>query len=113
MHDHAGEYIVGTWREWRSYLKGHVHGYKRLHPCRDCGETDIDLLTFHHRDPALKERTISDGGNFDSLDDLYAEIAKCDVLCKECHRAEHGHYGAKKRSRLRCWLWRLYRRVRQ
>src|ERR1700680_1765034 len=55
--------------------------------CADCGETDLVVLEFDHLDPALKLDTLSQmiwGGS--SLKRIAAELAKCDVVCANCHR---------------------------
>jgi 5-methylcytosine-specific restriction endonuclease McrA len=52
-------------------------------PCRHCGSRDD--LQIDHVDPAAKSFTI----NFERrLADVYAELAKCQVLCKPCHKAK-------------------------
>jgi hypothetical protein len=55
-------------------------------PCAECGGTFPPyVMDFHHRDPAEKEFNI--GTNvMKNLDSLLAEIAKCDVVCANCHR---------------------------
>ncbi len=58
--------------------------YVRTHPCVDCGEADPLVLDFDHlRD---KEFTIARAFGDVSLDNLLAEIAKCEVRCANCHR---------------------------
>jgi hypothetical protein len=55
-------------------------------PCADCGGKFPDYcMDFHHRDRTTKSFTI---GHFilGSLAGLKAEIAKCDVVCANCHR---------------------------
>jgi hypothetical protein len=37
-----------------------IHEYLEMHPCEECGEAEIRVLQFHHRDPDQKEYTISD-----------------------------------------------------
>jgi hypothetical protein len=64
-----------------------VFEYLRANPCTDCGETDISVLEFDHRDRALKELTVAElitQGY--SLERVMREIAKCDVRCANCHR---------------------------
>ena len=46
-------------------------------------------LDFHHRDPSLKAFSISVRAPDVSLEVLLIEIAKCDVLCANCHRLVH------------------------
>ncbi len=45
------------------------------------------VLEFHHRDPASKLANVSELVNAGTMRQLLAEIAKCDVLCANCHRA--------------------------
>ena len=66
--------------------------------CKRCEESHPATLDLHHRDPAsknprLKRKNASTtrrtGGYFWrdlSYDDLSKELAKCDVLCSNCHR---------------------------
>lgn len=55
-------------------------------PCADCGGTfPLVCMDFDHRDPAAKLYTISNGLQR-SHASLIAEIAKCDVICSNCHR---------------------------
>lgn len=56
----------------------------RSNPCVDCGQDDIEVLQFDHRDPAEKVAEISrllTGATQRLLD----EIGKCDVRCANCH----------------------------
>lgn len=56
--------------------------------CVSCGETDVACLDFHHRDPETKEGHIGEFRKF-GMKRLLTEIAKCDVLCANCHRKHH------------------------
>ena len=56
--------------------------------CVVCGEKDPSCLDFHHRDPSTKEGHIGEFRHFGTKRVL-AEIAKCDVLCANCHRKHH------------------------
>jgi hypothetical protein len=59
--------------------------YLSDHPCVDCGEADIVVLEFdHQRDKLLNVSVLSREGY--SLDKLKQEIAKCEVVCANCHR---------------------------
>ena len=58
--------------------------------CIDCGEKDVVVLGFHHRDPAAKLFNVSQNRSV-RYALLEAEIAKCDILCANCHlRRHHG-----------------------
>ncbi len=64
--------------------------YLSEHPCVDCGEADILLLDFDHRDPVLKLRSVSMMIKY-NLENLKKEIDKCDIRCVRCHRIKtHG-----------------------
>lgn len=55
-----------------------------------CGESHPACIQFHHRDPLTKEGEVSDFVNAGySKDVILAEIAKCDVLCANCHLKQH------------------------
>jgi hypothetical protein len=61
--------------------------YLWAHPCVDCGEKDIVVLHFDHRDRATK--TIEVGRlitRYSSWRQIEREIAKCDVRCANCHQ---------------------------
>ena len=75
-------------REERPRIVAAVAEYLRLHPCVDCGETDIVLLDFDHRDPAMKVAPVSRLSHWASMNIVFAEIAKCDVRCGNCHRTK-------------------------
>jgi ribosomal protein L44E len=83
--------------------------------CIDCGyATCVGALDFHHRDPATKDFSV---GHFDgSLERLLAEVAKCDLLCANCHRTRHAREDAnlvdmhpsaesRRRTKLRAVAW--------
>lgn len=58
--------------------------------CARCPESHVACLDFHHRNPEEKEFDVAKGvNNGCSIERLTHEIAKCDVLCANCHRKEH------------------------
>lgn len=61
--------------------------YLQHHNCIDCGETDILVLEFDHKDRNIKTGEISKmiraGSSFKKIAD---EIQKCEVRCANCHR---------------------------
>ncbi len=62
-----------------------VIDYLRHHPCVDCGESDIVVLEFDHlRDKLMDVSVLCRGGY--SLEKVKHEIAKCEVVCANCHR---------------------------
>ena len=72
-------------------LKDKLKKYKQLHPCVVCGENDLDVLVFHHREPELKEFLVSKivCQALYSWKRILAELDKCDSLCSNCHRKLH------------------------
>jgi hypothetical protein len=57
--------------------------------CIKCNENRWWCLEFHHRDPNEKEKAISWAMWHWGKKRILAEIAKCDVLCANCHRDFH------------------------
>jgi 5-methylcytosine-specific restriction endonuclease McrA len=57
--------------------------------CTDCGKQGpVEELHFHHLDPTTKSFNVGDGRSR-SRSAVLAEIAKCAVLCRDCHAAVH------------------------
>jgi len=65
-----------------------VADHKAAHGCRECGERNPLVLDLHHRHPQEKAFTIGQHLNR-AWSVLEAEIAKCDVLCCNCHQKGH------------------------
>lgn len=65
-----------------------IRDIKRANVCARCGFADFRCLTFHHlRD---KEFEISEAPSMRiSVERLMKEIAKCIILCANCHLIEH------------------------
>ena len=64
-----------------------LYAYMKEHPCVDCGETDILVLEFDHKNPEKKRTEIAillKGGY--SFKTIKKEIDKCDVRCANCHK---------------------------
>jgi hypothetical protein len=76
--------------------------YLIAHPCMNCGEPDPIVLEFHHV-AGLKRDAVAclvhDGFEWPTI---AAEIAKCVVLCANCHRRQTAtsrrHYRARRAS---------------
>jgi hypothetical protein len=72
--------VVLETREW-------LLSYLREHACVDCGNDDVRVLEFDHRDEATKLRAIAIlAGQGFGLARVKAEIGQCDVRCANCHR---------------------------
>jgi len=64
-----------------------IWDYLSQNPCVKCGENDPVVLEFDHRDPKQKHKDLSTLTRASySIEAISNEIAKCDVLCANCHR---------------------------
>src|SRR2546428_2861049 len=73
----------------------------RCVPCADCcGEFPPYVMDFDHRGDASKDFWILQRAGAVSRERLTKELAKCDVLCANCHRART-HARALERRRMR------------
>jgi len=57
--------------------------------CSKCGENHPATLDFHHKGLDAKTENISVMVFNRTWKRVLAEIAKCEVLCANCHRKEH------------------------
>jgi 5-methylcytosine-specific restriction endonuclease McrA len=63
--------------------------YFRAHPCVDCGEPDPLVLEFDHLGDKLF--SIAEGLRDRAWQAILDEIAKCEVVCANCHRRRTAH----------------------
>ena len=57
--------------------------------CATCGyRKNVNALHLHHRDRAAKEIKVSQLNRY-GRPKIKAELAKCDVLCANCHAEHH------------------------
>lgn len=57
--------------------------------CQVCGESEPCCLCFHHLDPSQKETLVSKCWDGRDVVALHLELAKCAVLCHNCHSKVH------------------------
>lgn len=74
--------------------------------CKECGYNKSKAcLTFHHEDANEKRFSISkvmtSKSGF-SIEDIYNEIDKCVILCRNCHRIKH--FDAERYARLKIYI---------
>ena len=71
----------------KAKVKAAVVEFKRsCEGCVLCGEKEPVSLDFHHLDPKAKDGAVA---RQPSIARVLAEIAKCVVLCANCHRKVH------------------------
>lgn len=79
---------------------GLVAEYLSCNACVDCGERDLRVLDFDHRDSTLKTAEVMwlvQNGYSERR--IRAEIAHCDVRCRNCHaRITYDRMGANWRT---------------
>ncbi len=71
------------------------------HPCVDCGEADTLVLEFDHLGD--KRFTIANGLRDRNWDSVLNEMAKCDVVCANCHRRRTARRGGFLRAAVAQW----------
>ena len=86
---HKQERIERSKRQKLELTKWYREYKKTLH-CEDCGQNHPATLEFHHTDPTQKDFNVSRLiAQSTSLRRLKVEMAKCVVLCANCHRIRH------------------------
>lgn len=69
----------------RAETQAAVLAYLAEHPCVDCGEDDVIVLEFDHlRDKTANVSALIAGAS--GVKRVFEEIAKCEVVCANCHR---------------------------
>lgn len=87
--EHREEYIARETARINAHRidnRVRIFEYLSAHPCVDCGETDVIVLEFDHRDRTTKRRDVALLAASSSWKVVAAEIEKCDVRCANCHR---------------------------
>lgn len=80
----------------RAAANAFVIGYLKSHPCVGCGEEDIVVLELDHlRD---KRGNVSVLITSSEVWRIQEEIAKCDVVCCNCHRRRTAARGNRYRN---------------
>jgi hypothetical protein len=85
--------------ELRARNRAFVNDEKMRRGCSECGYRGHPAaLDLHHRDPGTKTTDISDIIGSAGIAKIRAEMAKCDVLCANCHRTLHAQAQAHSES---------------
>lgn len=73
----------------RKAVKEWIDKLKAVSKCSQCPENHPACLQFHHLDRRLKIKSINHMAHNASLKSVQAEIAKCIILCSNCHFKLH------------------------
>jgi hypothetical protein len=74
----------------KNRLRAWLDEYKKCLKCERCGFSDFRALQFHHRERDQKEFNIADMAKQGwSVEGLRREMAKCMILCANCHMILH------------------------
>ena len=86
-HYHANkEQYYERVRAKKAKIKAYLSELKEKTPCTDCGQSyRYYVMQFDHRDPSKKSRNMATIHNAGSWKLMFAELAKCDVVCSNCH----------------------------
>lgn len=80
---------TGRTKEKRKAIRLFLENLKKESGCVRCGEREVVCLDFHH---VLGNKEFNLGfaahGGY-SLERVKQEVAKCVILCCNCHRKEH------------------------
>ncbi len=83
--ERPSDVLVRKRRYWRSQARM-LDGLKQG-ACADCGRRYRPfVIDFDHRDPGEKEYTVSRMIGRAGDAKIMAEVAKCDIVCANCHR---------------------------
>jgi Zn ribbon nucleic-acid-binding protein len=81
---------AATQKRRRHRLRDWLESLKQTLECAECGFDDFRALEFHHTDGQEKDFAIGEMLKDNrSVRAVEREIAKCVVLCANCHRIEH------------------------
>lgn len=84
--NNSAQYAQRT-RDKRNEFRKRIDDLKTNKPCADCGVIYPPyVLDFDHRPGSGKISNVSRLASFGSTAALLAEIAKCDLVCANCHR---------------------------
>ena len=84
--EHCRARIARRARVRRDELQGLLYEFLACHPCTDCGECDPVVLDFDH---VAGDKVANVSALVFALkpwEVVMAEIAKCEVVCANCHR---------------------------
>ena len=84
--EHHNQLIHARMRRLRRDGAQRILEYLRTHPCVDCGEEDPVVLDFDHLSDKVADVSALVRNRLWPWERLLTEIAKCEVVCANCHR---------------------------
>lgn len=77
-------------KQHKAEVQSWLRSYKSTLKCILCSEQHPACLQFHHRNPSDKSFGVAIAATIGiTIPRILEEIAKCDVLCGNCHSKEH------------------------
>lgn len=87
---------------YKKELRVWFEGIKQTLKCGTCGENHPACLDFHHKDEKDKYGSVAQMVSAGYCKEkVLAEIAKCSILCSNCHRKYHYENGSGNHSKIR------------
>ena len=74
------------WRIQKQLLRQTQKDLLSIFPCKLCGESDVDLIDWHHVNPDEKSANVTDSLPHNAW---WNEVLKCIPVCVSCHRKIH------------------------
>ena len=98
--EHHNRQIAARNVRVKEEMRRRMAEYLRSKACADCGEADLRVLEFDHlRDKTIEVSVLVARGH--SWERILEEIAKCEVVCANCHRRRTHDRANTYRSRMR------------
>lgn len=98
--EHHNRQIAARNVRVKEQMRRRMAEYLRDQACVDCGEDDLRVLEFDHlRDKTMEVSVLVARGH--SWERILEEIAKCEVVCANCHRRRTHDRANTYRSRMR------------
>lgn len=86
---HKKQYLAKAKKRHEANKAWFEERFKDILHCSKCPETDRCCMEFHHLNPKEKEYQIAHMIRTHSKEKIEKEVAKCIVVCANCHRKIH------------------------
>lgn len=81
--------ILARNKAYKLKIRKWFREYKKKLSCERCGESHYACLEFHHYKKKKEKAVSTMVANGYSKKNILKEIAKCEVVCANCHRKIH------------------------